>query len=342
MTTSQNVVALNSGNAGFSAAQVTLIKNTVAKDTNSDEFNLFVSVAQNTGLDPLRGQIMAIVYNKTNPEKRRMVIVTGIDGLRAIAARSNRYRPDENEPEYTYDADLKGPDNPLGLVKVVVRIHMADVNRGDWRPVAGVAYWDEFAPMKEEVEGGFDWVDLPGQTWPNGDQKRKKVPRVEGAKTIRQLDTSGQWGKMGRLMLAKCAESQALRKAFPEDLSSLYEHAELDQAGQGDLLPTDMIDAAAVEQRLLRIGGPSGILFQFWPNDPLVSVGLGQIADKVVETTRDMISVKQLDWFESVNQQSMREFWARAMTDALDTKKHLEQRRAELVAAERAAEAEGA
>lgn len=338
---STNVIALNTSNAGYSAAQVSLIKNTVARDTNSDEFNLFVSVARNTGLDPLRKQIMAIVYNKTNAEKRRMTIVTGIDGLRAIAARSNRYRPDENEPEFTYDPDLKGPDNPLGLVKALVKIHIADVSRdGGWRPVAGVAYWDEFAPMKEEVEGGFDWVDIPGQTWPNGDQKRRKVPRVDGAQTIRQLDTSGQWGKMGRLMLAKCAESQALRKAFPEDLSNLYEHSEMDQARMGDLLPSDMIEAAGVEDRMLRIGGPGGILFQFLPNQPLESVGLGQIADKIIAAAADFVSVAQLVWFEGINAQAMREFWARAKTDALAVKKVLEARKSELEAIE--AEAAGA
>jgi len=331
-----NVVALNNATAGYSAAQISLIKNTVAKDTNNDEFNLFVSVARSTGLDPLRKQIMAVVYSKGDAEKRRMTIITGIDGLRAIAARSNRYRPDENEPEYTYDPALKGPENPLGLVKAVVKIFIADASRdGGWRPVAGVAYWDEFAPMKEEIEGGYRWEDIPGQTWPNGKQKSRKVPNNPGAQIIRQLDTSGQWGKMGRLMLAKCAESQALRKAFPEDLSSLYEHAEMDQAAMGDLLPSDVIEAAGVEQRMLRIGGSNGILFQFWPNDPLESVGLGQIADRIMAATKDMLSVKQLDWFESVNAQSMREFWARAKTDALAVKNEMEATRARLLAAAR-------
>lgn len=332
---STNVVALSTSNAGYSAAQVSLIKNTVARDTNADEFNLFVSVARNTGLDPLRKQIMAVVYSKDKPDKRRMTIVTGIDGLRAIAARSNRYRPDENEPEFTYDADLKGPENPLGLVKAVVRIHIADAARdGGWRPVAGVAYWDEFAPLKEEVEGGFDWEDIPGQFWPEGNPKKRKVPRVAGAATIKQLDTSGQWGKMGRLMLAKCAEAQALRKAFPEDLSSLYEHSEMDQARMGDLLPSDMIEAAGVEDRMLRIGGPGGILFQFLPNQPLESVGLGQIADRIIAASKEMVSTAQLKWFESVNAQSMREFWARAKTDALAVKQTLEARMAELKAIE--------
>lgn len=332
---STNVVALSTSNAGYSAAQVSLIKNTVARDTNTDEFNLFVSVARNTGLDPLRKQIMAVVYSKDDPAKRRMSIVTGIDGLRAIAARSNRYRPDENEPEFTYDAELKGPDNPLGLVKAVVRIWIADaVREGGWRPVSGVAYWDEFAPLKDEVEGGFDWIDT-GETWSNtGKPKKRKVPRQPGAQVIRQLDTSGQWGKMGRLMLAKCAESQALRKAFPEDLSSLYEHSEMDQARMGDLLPSDMIEAAGVEDRMLRIGGPGGILFQFLPNQPLESVGLGQIADRIISASKDMVSTAQLAWFESVNAQSMREFWARAKTDALAVKRELEAKKAELQAIE--------
>ncbi|GEM_PF-576676 len=335
---SSNVVALNASNAGFSAAQIALIKNTVAKDTNYDEFNLFVSVARNTGLDPLRKQIMAVVYSKGDAEKRRMSIVTGIDGLRAIAARSKRYRPDENEPEFTYDNDLKGPTNPLGLVKAVVRIFIADANReGGWRPVAGVAYWDEFAPMKEEAEGGFDWVDT-GEVWPDsGKPKKRKVPRVAGAEVIRQLDTSGQWGKMGRLMLAKCAESQALRKAFPEDLSNLYEHAEMDQAASSDMLASDIIEATAVEQRLQRIGG-GGILFQFMPNEPMENVALGKVADRVIEAATAFTSVRHHDWFMSVNRAPMQEFWARAQADALEVKKVLEARRAELAIAEREAE----
>lgn len=329
-----NVVALNASNSGWSAAQIALIKNTVARDCNTDEFNLFVTVARNTGLDPFRKQISALVFSKGDADKRRMSIVTGIDGLRAIAARSKRYRPDENEPEFTYDADLKGPANPLGLVKAVVKIWIADAAReGGWRPVAGVAYWDEFAPLKDDVEGGFDWVDT-GEFWPDtGKPKRKKVPRNEGAQVVRQLDTSGQWGKMGRLMLAKCAEAQALRKAFPEDLSSLYERAELDQASASDLLPSEQVEIVNVQERLQRVGA-TGIMFQFEPNGAMESVGLGQIADRIAGACREFTSTRHLDWFTSVNRAPLQEFWARAQGDALEAKKLLEKRRAELVAAD--------
>jgi hypothetical protein len=34
------------------------------------------------------------------------------------------------------------------------------------------------------------------------------------------LDKSGRWADMPFLMLAKCAEAQAIRKGWPEDLSN--------------------------------------------------------------------------------------------------------------------------
>lgn len=306
----------------YTAAQINLIRQTVAKDCNPPEFDLFVTVARNAGLDPFRKQISAIVFSKNDAKKRRMSIITGIDGFRAIAARSGRYRPDEDEPEFTYDADLKGPTNPLGLVKAVVKVYIADSQRdGGWRPVRGVAYWDEFAPVKDE--------------WAEGENGRR-------GPTGKQI-LDGNWPKMPRVMLAKCAEAQALRKAFPEDLSALYEGAELDRAQSVevmDLTPSEQAAQAQVADRMTKIGGASGITLQFKPGDTLEHVPLGQVADRVLAETKDM-SAAHIRWFRDANTHPLREFWARAGGDALELRKQLDQR--EQAAAERetqAAEAE--
>lgn len=286
--------------------QLALIRRTIANDCNDAEFDLFMAAARSAGLDPFRKQISPIVFNKNKPDKRRMSIITTIDGLRVIASRSGRYRPDEDEPEFTFNPDEKGPTNPLGLEKARVRIYIDD------KPVTGVAYWSEFAPITEQ------WgEDETGKRRPTG----KMV-----------LDTGGNWGRMPRVMLAKCAEAQALRKAFPEDMSGLYEQAELDQAKVVEVLPSEAVAIEDREQRLARIGGASGILFQMFPNAPLEPIALGKVYDTIAARVQEIESDELLAWFESANRAPLQEFWARAAGDALELKKVIERQRTMIAA----------
>jgi hypothetical protein len=126
------------------------------------------------------------------------------------------------------------------------------------------------------------------------------------------------------LMLAKCAEAQAIRKGWPEDLSNTFVGEEIEQAAL-TLNPAQATAEGATRERLERIGG-SGALIIDWLNDaPLDAVPLGQLADRIVaflHTRRE--DPQALTTWRERNRHALREFWARAPADALGVKQELE------------------
>lgn len=305
-------VKLDSGAAvgHFNDSQLRLLKRTIAKDTNDDEFNLFVEICRNTRLDPFRRQIMCMVFNKDNPAKRQMAIVTGIDGMRRIAQRARNYRPASEPPSYQIDADLKDTLNPHGIIACNVTVHCQD-NKGEWYPVMGEAYWDEFAP----VEDVWAYNDQAGGRRPTGEQKLKE-----------------NWRRMPRLMIAKCAEAQALRRGWPDDLSAIYEEAEFERQQTTELASEKLADFER-EKRQAAIGGPS-LMFAIDPGEGLQSWPHGQIADKLAEYIETVSLAAKLQWFLETNRDALRQFWSINATDALAMKEKAEARLAHLQAEE--------
>jgi hypothetical protein len=73
------------------------------------------------------------------PKKRRLSLVTSIEGFRANAVRTGNYRPDENAPSFIADDALKTDTNPAGLVSCSVRVWQ--YAHGQWVPITGAARW---------------------------------------------------------------------------------------------------------------------------------------------------------------------------------------------------------
>ncbi len=281
--------------------QLALVKSTIAKDCNDQEFSLFMEAARSYGLDPFRKQIMPLVFSKNNPDKRRMSIILSRDGLRVVAQRCNNYRPASDKVEIEYDENLKGATNPKGIISATVRLWQQD-NRGEWFPVIGEAMWDEFAPISDE--------------WAYDQDAGKRIPT--GKKV---LEASGNWARMPVVMITKCAEAQALRAGWPDVFGGIYSEEEMDQAVAEDA--SELVRKEEERQRLERAGGLDTITVTWGDNWKLEQVPVGRMADRCFQFVKSNSPDDVLRW-SMANQEPLRQFWALAPSDALEVKKAIE------------------
>lgn len=272
----------------YEGKQLDLIRRTVAKDCDPAEFDQFVHICKAVKLDPLRRQIYAFVFNKDKPQWRQMTVVTAIGGYRSIAERTGNYRPDEDDAKIEYSDAAKNPQtNPLGIVKAIV--YVWKYSHGEWHRAAGSAHWDEYVPLRDGA--------------------------IDSKKT--------GWIKMPRIMIAKCAEAAALRKAWPDDFAGLEIEEEVDRRSI-DLTATELADEAARDQRVARIGGP-GVLVDWCDGEPLQHVPNGKFVDAFLS-----FSMQHKDDPDKValwgkrNAAAINQFWTVDKNGALEVKRVLE------------------
>lgn len=317
--------------ATYSSKELDLIRRTVAKDCDTDskginlhlgEFDLFISYCRALRLDPLRRQIYAFVFSKDDLKKRQLTIVTSIAGYRTIADRTDNYRPGECRCEIR--DDLKEHDgNPAGIEFAEATVWK--YSHGEWFSVTERAYWSEFAPVREVPSGGFQWVDT-GDVYPQGHDKAGnpiKVKKAIGKPLLKLDERKDQWRKMPRVMLEKCAEAKALRRAWPDDFSGVYVEEEMDRSALLDATPSELADEAAVEQRLARIGGGNMLTIDWCDGNNNKRVSIGQFGDEALKWLRTNPAMAAE--FAERNEENLREYWARDKSGALAVKKAIEQ-----------------
>lgn len=182
-------------------SQVDLIKRTVAKGASDDELRLFVQVCKGANLNPFLRQVHLVPRwdSKLGAEVR--AIQVGIDGFRAVAESSGSYAGNddpvfdgEHEIPFTKYENRKPIESKL-TVPGKATVTVFKMLEGARYPFTATARWEEYYPGQKM---GFQWHIRP------------------------------------YLMLGKCAEALALRKAFPKLLSGMYAAEEMDRTVQVD------------------------------------------------------------------------------------------------------------
>lgn len=235
-----SALVLQSDQDRWTPQQVAALRQMGVEKASEGDLAVFLHVSQRTALDPFARQIYMIgrpAGEKVNGQwvdTMKYTIQTGIDGFRVVARRAAARDAEELEYE---DTLWCGPD-------------------GQWVDV-WVANTPPAAARVTILRGGKRFPAT--------------VSYAEYVQRKKNGDPTAMWAKMPANQLAKCAEAQALRKAYPQDFAGLYADEEMgqaDNAAPGPARRTGGLGGALAARRGDQQPAPSGPA----PLDPNSSV----------------------------------------------------------------------
>lgn len=185
-----SALAVGNGQAAWTGQQLAALRQIGVENATDGDLAVFLNYAQRTGLDPFARQIYMIGRLDRRSGTTKWTIQASIDGLRIVAQRSGEYAGQVG-PEW---CGTDGQWRDVWLkAEAPVAARVGVLRRGFAQPLYAVALFTEYASY---------YNDKP----------------------------TGLWGSKPAVMIAKCAEALALRKAFPMDLSGIYTAEEMAQA----------------------------------------------------------------------------------------------------------------
>lgn len=184
-------LTIQEGQTEFSPGQVATLRQLGVENATREDLAVFFHQAVRTGLDPFARQIYMIGRYAKGGMKQ--TIQTGIDGYRLIARRA----ADKAHETLGYEDTLWCGDD------------------GKWTDV----WLSKNPPSAAKVT-----------VLRNGERFSAVALFSEYAGTTKDGSYTQMWATKGVIMIAKCAEALALRKAFPQDLSGIYTAEEMAQA----------------------------------------------------------------------------------------------------------------
>ncbi len=168
----------------------------IPKGTPPEQVKLFALFCKKKGLDPITGQVFLMARRTYNKDSKlydtKYSYQTGIQGYRITAERTGKYAGND---DYLFDEGLT-MFQMLKENRQIPTTATATIYKliGNQRvPYTASAYWDSYCPPEKQ---NFMWIKMPF------------------------------------LMLGKCAEALAFKKAFPDKMEGLYIHEEMQNAGE--------------------------------------------------------------------------------------------------------------